>query len=103
MGIRSEVLEQSIRSDDRPLGKDDPFTLSERMNQLSPRDGLPERFEFAMNLEFSLGVKLNESVDKFGGQHGRDGLAHVEMEGRGGEMAMAKEVLENGDLGSGLD
>ena len=30
-------------------------------------------------------------------------LAHVEIEGRGGEIAMAKEVLKNGDLGSGLD
>ena len=30
-------------------------------------------------------------------------LAHVEIEGCGGEMAMAKEMLKNGDLGSGLD
>ena len=81
MGIASEVLEQSIGSDDRPLGKDDPFTLSERMNQLSPRDGLPERFEFAMKLEFSLSVKLNESVDKFGGEHGRDGMDRKEEAG----------------------
>lgn len=113
VSVSTQVLEESVRSDDGALGEDVPLGLVQRVDLLGPEEGICPNNGLAVELEFALGVEPLKTRQELAGEHGSDGMIAEEETGLLGsdpetfgskspssdqavEMGMVHEVLTPG-------